>query len=383
MTFCPSCLYHTGYDATGNLLSKTNFNSQTITYVYDNLTDRMTNKTGPGINVSYSYDSAGRRQSMTDNSGTTTYNYDIRDRMTTKTTPFGTLSYTYTSGLLVGMSSSNVNGASITYGYDGMARLETVTDNNLGNTTTVYTYDANSNLETCEYPNGVKHTWSYNTVNRLTNLRISNTVGDVMLKSFTYTLGPAGNRTKVVEDSGRTVDWTYDDLYRLTSETVSASTTSPNYSASYSFDAVGNRQTRTISPTGILPQLPDQDFTTVYDDNDRMYSAGYAYDAGGSTTSAPEGWTYTYDAENKLLTAANSSNTISYIYDGDGSRVLKNADGVITRYLTDTLNPTGYSQTVEELNGAYGVQKRYVYGLDLVSVTDTGSGKTYYYGGLF
>ena len=74
------------------------------------------------------------------------------------------------------------------------------------------------------------------------------------------------------------------------------------------------------------------------------------------------------------------SNTISYIYDGDGSRVLKNADGVITRYLTDTLNPTGYSQTVEELNGAYGVQKRYVYGLDLVSVTDTGSGKTYYYG---
>jgi len=35
---------------------------------------------------------------------------------------------------------------------------------------------------------------------------------------------------------------------------------------------------------------------------------------------------------------------------------------------------------VEELNGAYGVQKRYVYGLDLISMADVLAGKTYYYG---
>lgn len=41
---------------------------------------------------------------------------------------------------------------------------------------------------------------------------------------------------------------------------------------------------------------------------------------------------------------------------------------------------TGYVQVVEELNGAYGVQKRYVYGLDLISQTEVGTGNTYYYG---
>ena len=55
-------------------------------------------------------------------------------------------------------------------------------------------------------------------------------------------------------------------------------------------------------------------------------------------------------------------------------------NGVITRYLTDTQNPTGYVQVLEELNGAYGVQRRYVYGLDLISMADVLAGKTYYYG---
>ena len=370
---------YNSYDATGNLLSKTNFNGQVTSYTYHTTTDRLLTKTGPGISVSYAYDSAGRRQSMTDNSGTTTYNYDIRDRLVTKTTPLGALTYTYVGGMLSGMSSNNTNGVDITYGYDSTSRLQSVTDNRLANSTT-YSYDANGSLETCLYPNDVKHTWTYNDKNRLTNLRISKTTGDITLKSFAYTLGATGNRTKVVENSGRTVDWTYDALYRLTNEAVSSSTTSPNYAASYSYDAVGNRQTRIITPTGVLPQLPDQDFTGDYDTNDRLLDAGnFSYNLNGSTTSH-DGWSYTYDAENRLLTAANGTNTISYVYDGDGNRATKNANGVITRYLTDSNNPTGYVQVVEELTGAYAVVKRYAYGHDLISQTDASTGAAYYYG---
>ena len=369
---------YNSYDAAGNLLSKTNFNGQVISYTYHTATDRLLTKTGLGINVSYAYDSAGRRQSMTDNSGTTTYNYDIRDRLTTKTTPLGALTYTYAGGMLSGVSSNNANGVSVSYGYDGLSRLQTVTDNRFGNSTT-YSYDANGSLETCVYPNDVKHTWTYNDNNRLTNLRISKTTVDITLKSFAYTLGPTGNRTKVVENSGRTADWTYDDLYRLTNENVTASTSSPNYSATYSYDAVGNRQMRVLTPTGILPQLPDQDFTSDYDSNDRLLE-GYNYNSNGSTTAAPDGWSYTYDAENRLLTAANGTNTISYVYDGDGNRATKNANGVITRYLTDSNNPTGYVQVVEELTGAYAVVKRYAYGHDLISQTDASTGAAYYYG---
>ena len=80
------------------------------------------------------------------------------------------------------------------------------------------------------------------------------------------------------------------------------------------------------------------------------------------------------------MTAANGTDTISYVYDGDGNRVTKNANGVITRYLTDSNNPTGYVQVVEELSGAYAVVKRYAYGHDLISQTDaSGSAGTHYF----
>jgi len=60
---------------------------------------------------------------------------------------------------------------------------------------------------------------------------------------------------------------------------------------------------------------------------------------------------------------------------------MKNTNGTITRYLTDDNSLTGYSQVLEELNGGYGVQKRYVYGLNLISQTDTiGTAGTQYYG---
>jgi hypothetical protein len=54
------------------------------------------------------------------------------------------------------------------------------------------------------------------------------------------------------------------------------------------------------------------------------------------------------------------------VYDGDGNRVSETAGGVTTKYLIDTLNPTGYSQVLDELvSGA--VTKIYTYGLQRIS----------------
>jgi len=39
---------------------------------------------------------------------------------------------------------------------------------------------------------------------------------------------------------------------------------------------------------------------------------------------------------------------VTLAYDADGNRVAKTVNGVITRYLVDDLNPTGYSQVVEK-----------------------------------
>jgi RHS repeat-associated protein len=57
---------------------------------------------------------------------------------------------------------------------------------------------------------------------------------------------------------------------------------------------------------------------------------------------------------------------VSIVYDGDGNRVAKTAKGVTTYYLVDGLNPTGYSQVVEELQGG-AVTRQYTYGLQRIS----------------
>jgi len=82
-------------------------------------------------------------------------------------------------------------------------------------------------------------------------------------------LDNAGMRTRVVE-TGRTVDYTYDNLYRLLSEDDGVSSTS------YSYDPTGNRVTKT-NGSGTA--------TYVYDANDRLLSDGtttYTYDANGN-----------------------------------------------------------------------------------------------------
>ena len=216
------------YDGAGNLKSKTDFNGKTTAYAYD-ASNRLLSKTPDASfsapTMSFTYTANGLRQTMTDVSGSTTYSYDTRNRLTSKQTPFGTLSYTYdNAGDVATIASSNTNGASLTYTYDALNRLSTVTDNRLvaqGSTSGVtnYGYDAVGNLSGYTYPNGVQTSYNYDGLNRLTQM---GSAKSGPLSSYAYTLGAAGNRLTVAELSGRTVNYGYDSLYRLTSEAVTA-----------------------------------------------------------------------------------------------------------------------------------------------------------------
>jgi RHS repeat-associated protein len=63
---------------------------------------------------------------------------------------------------------------------------------------------------------------------------------------------------------------------------------------------------------------------------------------------------------------AESGTSAMLAYDGFGNRVSKTVGGVITKYLVDELNPTGYSQVFDEM-GAGGVTRTYTYGLQRIS----------------
>jgi len=252
--------------------------------------------------------------------------------------------------------SSNANGASVDYTYDELNRLSTVKDNRLlainGGVTT-YNYDTVGNLESYLYPNGVTTSYSYNTLNRLTSMNTA--AGATTLSSYSYTLGAAGNRTAVSELGGRTVNYTYDDLYRLTNETITNDPHGVNGIVTYGYDAVGNRLSRNSTVTGV----PSQNST--FDTNDRLNSD--TYDANGNTTMSGLN-TYDYDHENHLTRLNNGA--VTYVYDGDGNRVAKTATGVTSRYLVDTNNPTGYAQVVDELT-TNQVSRTYTFGHNLIS----------------
>jgi YD repeat-containing protein len=122
---------------------------------------------------------------------------------------------------------------------------------------------------------------------------------------------------------GRTVNYTYDDLYRLTSESIVNDPHGVNGSAGYSYDTVGNRLNRSSS----IAPVPSQ--SSTYDANDRLTSD--TYDNNGNTVAA-NGNNYTYDFENHL-TGLNGG-SVRYIYDGDGNRVAKTVGGLSQDKLT-------------------------------------------------
>ncbi len=348
------------YDAAGNLQTLTDYNGKTTTFAYDTLNRLMSRTPDPSLPdtpESFTYTATGKRATMTDASGTTIYTYDAQDRLQTKATPQGTLTYTYdTADNVASMTSSNANGVSVGYTYDSLNRLATVVDNRLpvGQNTTTYSYDPASNLATVTYPNGLQSTFTPDTLNRLTSLNNGKLVYD-------YTLDAVGNRSTVVEhlpnQTGRTVNWSYDRIYRLTDEVISLDPHSKNGNVHYDLDPVGNRTQESGTLSGLLPG------SFTYDFNDRLNTE--TYDPNGNTLTTG-GKTFTYDFANRLKSMTAGSVSVTIQYDGDGNRVAKTVNGVTIRYLVDDLNPTGYAQVVEEVTGTTA-QRTYTYGLQRIS----------------
>jgi YD repeat-containing protein len=195
------------------------------------------------------------------------------------------------------------------------------------------------------------------------------------LARFLYQLGTAGNRTNLsdtVNGSARTYAWKYDNLYRLTNETINGS--SPFGSVGYRYDRVGNRTNRTSTITGVVTNQ-----TFSYTTNDWLTSDGY--DNNGNTTNSA-GATYRYDWANRLTNYVNGTTNLTIVYDADGNRMSKTLGAATTLYLVGLQNLTGYAQVLEELivsGGATNLTRAYTYGPDLISQRHS-NGAVQFYG---
>ncbi len=349
------------YDAAGNVLTHTDFNGNTITCEYDK-NNRLKKKIFPDLTEeNYGYTETGRPDTVVDARGTTISLYDLGNRLTKVIHPDGSaIEYQYDT--MGNKTALIIENDTTRYSYDQLNRLKTVTDPDGGLTT--YAYDEVGNRQSITYPNSTKAEYTYDELNRLKKLFNHKSNGDT-ISCYEYSLGPAGNRTQVLEHTGRLVQYTYDDTYKLTEEKIN----DPNFGLriiSYEYDPVGNR----------LMKIDNGDTTQyVYDDNDRfltenleLETRNYVYDANGNTLKKIEGLdttSYSYDYQNRLKKVLTNADTIAYAYDTDGIRMQKVVNGDVTNYLVD--KNRDYAQVLEERDGIGTVLVKYNYGDDLIS----------------
>jgi len=367
------------YDAAGNLTKLVDANGNatptagdgTTIYGYDALNRLVSvNYSDATPDVTYAYDPASNRTSLTDGAGTETYTYDSLNRLKTVTRSRKSFAYDYDPADNL-VKRTYPDGTVVDYTYDDDGRLESVAS---AGATTTYGYDEAGNLVRTTLPsaNGYVESRTYDRAGRLT--QVKNEKGGNALSRFTYTLDEVGNPTSVVTADG-TITYAYDALYRLTEAcfAVSCPGASDPY-IRYAYDDVGNRTTET-RPTG----------TTAYEynDSDQLTSQGglggtvnYSYDANGNQTGPGN---RTYDLANRLASTTAGGTTITYSYDGNGKRLQASSGSQAankTNYLWDANAPLPL--LIREADGRDNLLRRYVYGADLVSMT-TGAGTFYYH----
>ncbi len=344
--------------------------------------------------TSYTYHAAGNVWTKADARGTTTYTYDRNNRLTRADRPgsAGDTSFDYNAydqRTLLG--NPNVQSR---FGYDDARRLLWRVDNVQGRAfTTNYRWDDHDNLEWLYYPSGGQVKYAYDNEGRIT--LVSDGAGHVYAHSFQYhpsggvTSFTAGNWishttaydsqrywVKEVHNTGIDLIYNYDYVGNVASVTdgrpnmsqgpfthdpVDRLKTAPGPwgSASFTYDTLGNRLTKTVAGA-----TTNYYYDTQAGQRNLLNSASgaeggsYAYDAVGNTLTDPAG-AYTYTAADILRTATVGGVTTEYRYDGDNQRKVK-LQGSDVRYYVH--GPGSQILTEFQRNGnAVDVVHEYIY----------------------
>jgi YD repeat-containing protein len=205
------------YDTRGRLATMIDRKNITTTYTYDDL-GRLTGKsfTNDPTNTpafSYTYDVAGRMLTAANGTDTLTWVYNLAGELLSEQSVknASTVAYQYDAGgnrIEVKLDGT----VFVTYAYDDASRLTTITR---GANVFGFGYDNANRRTTMTYPNGVTTAYTYDELNRLTNLAATHVPTSTPITNFGYQYDAAGNRTQK-STLDYTEDYGYDPLYRLT-----------------------------------------------------------------------------------------------------------------------------------------------------------------------
>ncbi|WP_159399830.1 DUF6531 domain-containing protein [Streptomyces alboflavus] len=415
------------YDTAGNLHTRADDNKHTTTYGYDDarrltsVTDSLDHK------VTHKYDLDGNQYLTTNARGTTstttfnannwpteidysdgtpdvkfTYFADGSRRTITDATGTRTLAY-YDDGNLKSVSAPGQS-TGFNYAYDAAGQLKERTYPDGRKTTFTYTSDGNRDSSTTDgakttygytaarqlsrttlpTTNGYEEKRTYDRAGRLTD--VASVKGDTTLSAWHAELDPLGrpqriDATRGTEKSSKyhTYDATGRLLTECTATTQADSCPADAPTTSYTYDKVGNRQTRTDTngaTTSYRYDAADQLTETTAG----ATTTGYAYDADGNQTKAGA-TTLAYDATNQLTGVTTSAATYSYTYDADGLRTTAKKNDTKLRTNTWDINyEDGLARQATESNGSGALIADYQYNPeDQIQGQTTSAGAFYHH----
>ncbi|WP_283745175.1 RHS repeat protein [Sideroxydans sp. CL21] len=354
---CDGCSASFTYDANGNVASRTDFNGNKTTYLYDltrNLETSRTEASGTAVarTITTQWHPTLRLPTQISEPGRTTiFTYDATTRnLLTKTVTDSassrsrTWTYTYTTAadttlpnLLKSIKGPRTDVASITsFGYYPNGDLKTVTDA-LGHVTTINSVDGAGRPLTITDANGVITVLTYWPRGWLK----TRTVGAL---TSNYTYDGVGQLTRVTLPDTSHLDYTWDAAHRLT-DIADIKLDHIHYT----LDNMGNRTKEdAYDATGKLSKTHSR----VFDSLNHLAQDISAYNATTSYTT-----NYTYDANGNLTKVLDAKNNATlYGYDAL-NRLSQTTDAAlgVTQYAYDALDQLNNVTDPKSLNTHYAV----------------------------
>ena len=283
------------------------------------LTQRVWGYNGQSGTNSYSRNAGGQLSSATASEGGFTiaqgYGYDANGRLSSLTQTVGGVSrgigfgYDAAGGLT---NLSYPSGISVGYQYNGDGQVTAIKSG--GTTLASYSYDSGGRLTTRTLGNGVTTSYAYDAANQVTNITVSKGATNLWAESYAY--NAAGERVSTVKAAGNE-SYQYDDTYQL----LGASYAGGSNSASWSYDASGNR-TQALSTNGTNTLSISYSVNEI-NQYTSVGGASPSYNSRGDLTGI-NGWAFSYDAFGNLSAAQYGTNAAyHYARDPLGRRAIR------------------------------------------------------------
>ncbi|MBI4835429.1 MAG: RHS repeat protein, partial [Planctomycetes bacterium] len=287
---------YTGYDANGNVTSRTDGAGINIQSTYDK-NNRLITKTYPDLStVSTSYDAVSNLINISDTNTSTANEFDALNRLTKVTdymyNPAKVIDYTYwNDGTRKTLSAL---GSTENYTYDKAKRLKTIAIAGMPGNISGYDYNALGQRTAITLGNSSYVTYTYDATTRWLTGVYNSTSTPTSISTFTYTHDKVGNRVTMAEYNGGSsiaVTYTYGAIYRVLTETMQSGMMWQQ--KGYTYDAPGNRTMMTV----------DNGMITSY----TYYTYNNANQCVSWTDSSGVGFVDKYDGAGNLITETNTA----------------------------------------------------------------------------